>query len=355
MTHGRGLVADLGIDRGSGFVLDVVLRIPPGRTVALLGPNGAGKSTAVSAIAGLIAVDTGSVELGGLTLDSSSENVFIPSEERNVGVMFQDHLLFAHMTVLDNVAFGLRSRGMSAADANELASGWCDRLDLASLQHRSVRDISGGQAQRVALARALATEPAMLLLDEPLAALDVRTRTSARRILAEHLAAFDGPKLLITHDPAEAFLLADEIHVIEGGRITQVGSAEDITQGPMTEYAADLVGTNLLRGASSDGEIRVGDHVVHVADRPTDGPTLLTIHPRAVSLHRQRPEGSPRNSWLASVTHVEVMSDRCRVSMGSPLPLTAEVTAESVEALRVEVGSDVWVSIKATEIGVQRS
>lgn len=355
MTNGRGLVADFGIDRTDGFVLDVSLDIGPGRTVALLGPNGAGKSTVVAAVAGLIPVDRGSIALDGKTLDARVEDVFVTSEERGVGVMFQDHLLFAHMSVAENIAFGPRSRGMAADDAAAVASDWCGRLDLSGLESRSVRDLSGGQAQRVALARALAANPSILLLDEPLAALDVTTKARARRVLGEHLDAFDGPKLLITHDPAEAFLIADEIHVIEDGQITQVGSAEEITRSPQTEYAADLAGTNLLRGVAVSGVVVVGEHVMHVADSPSDGPTLLTIHPRAVSLHRQRPEGSPRNAWQAAVSHIEVMADRSRVSVDAPVPLTSEITTESVVALRLEVGSTIWVSVKATEIGVQRS
>jgi molybdate transport system ATP-binding protein len=355
MIAGSGLVADFGIDRADGFVLDVALDIGPGRTVALLGPNGAGKSTVVAAIAGLIAVDRGSIALDGTMLDDRRADVFVASEERRVGVMFQDHLLFAHMSVADNITFGPRSRGMSAAGADVAASDWCERLDLSGMENRSVRDLSGGQAQRVALARALATNPSILLLDEPLAALDVTTKARARRFLSEHLDAFSGPKLLITHDPAEAFLLADEVHVIEDGEITQVGSAEEITRRPLTGYAADLAGTNLLRGEVTAGVVVVGGHVMHVADSPSDGPTLLTIHPRAVSLHRQKPEGSPRNAWQTVVFHIEVMADRSRVSVDAPVPLTSEVTTESVGVLGLEVGSTIWVSVKATEIDVQRS
>lgn len=355
MTAITGLQAHFGVDRGDGFSLEVDMEIGRGRTLALLGPNGAGKTTVVEAIAGLVAVDSGSIVLDGQTLDDRESDRFVPSEERNVGVMFQDHLLFAHMSVGDNIAFGLRSRGTRGDEASSQVRKWCDRLGLSDYEHRSVSDLSGGQAQRVALARALAAKPSILLLDEPLAALDVTTREQARRVLVEHLESFEGPKLLITHDPAEAFLLADEIHIIEGGHITQVGSAEEITQGPLTDYAADLAGTNLLRGVASAGSVLVGDHPFHVAGSPDDGPVLLTIHPRAVSLHRHHPEGSPRNTWQATVTHIEVMADRSRVTTGAPVPLTAEVTTESVAALGLATGSDVWLSVKATEIGVQRS
>lgn len=355
VTARDGLVADFGVRRGEDFSLDLSLTIAPGTTVALLGPNGAGKSTVVAAIAGLIAIDRGSIELNGVPLDAPSMDVFVPSEHRGVGVMFQDNLLFPHMSVLDNIAFGLRSRGMSAPDANAKASTWCDRLDLTGLEHRPSGDLSGGQAQRVAMARALITDPSVLLLDEPLASLDVGTRARARKVLARHLDAFEGPRLLITHDPAEAFLLSDEIHIIEGGRITQIGSADSITRNPLSGYAADLAGTNLLRGDVMNGTVTVANQVVHVTGSPPDGPTLLTVHPRAVSLHRHQPEGSPRNSWQTTVTHIEVMADRARVSVGQPIALTSEVTTESVVALDLKVGSGVWLSIKATEIDVQRS
>lgn len=355
MTSGEGLTATIGIVRDDGFELDVTIEIQRGTTVALLGPNGAGKSTVVAALAGLVPIDSGSIQLDGNTLDDPSLDVFVPSDRRNVGVMFQDQLLFAHMSVLDNIAFGLTSRGMATAMANARASDWCETLDLAGLDHRPPRELSGGQAQRVALARALITDPSLLLLDEPLSSLDIGTRARARALLAEHLAVFEGPRLLITHDPAEAFLLADEVYVIEDGRITQVGQAETITRSPRTQYAADLAGTNLLAGVTVRGSTSVADHVVHVAEAAAEGPTLLTVHPRAVSLHRHRPEGSPRNAWRTVVTQIELMDDRARVSVGVPMALTSEITNTSVGELDLEVGSAVWVSIKATEIGVQQA
>ncbi len=348
----RGLDAHIVVAPGNGFRLDIPLTIRRGHTVALLGPNGAGKSTAVRALSGLRPLDGGRIELHGRVLDDPAGRVFVPPADRHIGVVFQDYVLFPHLTVVDNVAFGLRSVGTSAADAADRAHAWLERLDIADLTKRRPGDLSGGQAQRVALARALITEPALLLLDEPLAALDVTTRAELRRTLADHLDAFAGPRLLITHDPTEAYLLADEIHVIEEGTITQAGTAEDIRLRPRTRYAADLAGSNLITGTAAGGIVETVGHRLRVGDTMIEGPVLATIHPRAISLHRQEPEGSPRNTWPTTVAHLEHYGDRVRIQTGAPLALTAEVTPNAVDALDLHEQSDVWVSIKATEIDV---
>ena len=340
-----GLDARIVFGRRNGFTLDVRMAIPPGRTAALLGPNGAGKSTIVAVLAGLLPLEEGRIALGGRVLDDPSTGVFIPPESRRMGVVFQDYLLFPHMTVVQNVAFGA-GRG---APVDE----WVERLGLSEVAHSKPRQLSGGQAQRVALARALATGPEVLLLDEPLAALDVTTRTRLRRTLSEHLESFDGPRLLITHDPGEAFLLADEIFVIERGSITQHGTADDIRLRPRTPYVADLAGSNLLSGTAERGTIVVGSHTIHIADHTIAGPVLATIQPRAISLHLRRPEGSPRNAWRTTVDLVESLGDRARLNVGAPLALTVEVTSDAVRSLGLAPGSTVWVSIKATEIGVE--
>jgi molybdate transport system ATP-binding protein len=340
-----GLDAHLALAFGDGFSLDVSLEIPPGRTVALLGPNGAGKSTTVAVLAGLAAIDEGQVVLDDRVLTDPAAGVFVPPEERHIGVVFQDYLLFPHMTVAQNVAFGAH---------HESAAEWIERLDLGEVADRKPGGLSGGQAQRVALARALASRPSMLLLDEPLAALDVTTRTRLRRTLAQHLGGFDGPRLLITHDPTEAFLLADEIYVIEQGSITQHGTADDIRLRPRTPYIADLAGSNLYAGTAHNGSVEVGGHVLHIADTHMSGEVLVTIPPRVASLHTRRPEGSPRNTWQTSVTLVEPLGDRTRLNIGPPLQLTVEITTDSARNLALVPGSPVWVSIKATEIGVEQ-
>ncbi len=353
VVSGDGLDARIDVRRGKAFRLDVELSIPPGKTVALLGPNGAGKSTAVAAIAGLLAVDRGRIVLAGEVLDDSETGSFVPPEERGVGVVFQDYLLFPTMTVLDNVAFGLRSRGLGREESTTKARSWLERLDLTGVESRKPDSLSGGQAQRVALARALVTEPVLLLLDEPLSALDVTTRNRLRRNLADHLEAFAGPRLLITHDPAEAFLLADEIHVIEDGRVTQVGTADEIRLRPRTPYAADLGGTNLFMGYATGGAVTVGTHVLRVGGSDAAGDVLVNIRPTAVAIHRNRPEGSPRNAWETTVERVEPLGERTRLAVGEPLRLTAEVTRSATDELELVEGAKIWVSVKATDITVE--
>ncbi len=286
-------------------------------------------------------------------LDAPAAGVFVPAEERRIGVVFQDYLLFPHLTVLENVSFGLRSRRVSRHEAASRAHEWLGRLGLGGLETRKPGDLSGGQAQRVALARALVTEPELLLLDEPLAALDVTTRTELRHTLEEHLGAFAGPRLLITHDPTEAFLLADEIHVIEDGSITQAGTADDIRLRPRTRYAADLAGSNLVTGVAHGGAVDTGTVTLHIADGELDGPVLVTIHPHAISVHPHRPVGSQRNSWPTTVERVERLGSRVRLRTGPPLPLTIEVTESATEELGLEPGTRIWVAFKATEIGLE--
>jgi molybdate transport system ATP-binding protein len=353
MRHPGGLDASIRLVRGDDFVLDTPLTIPSGRTVALLGPNGAGKSTVVAAIAGLLPIDRGHIALGDRVFDDPAAGILIPAEERGVGVVFQDYVLFPHLTVADNVAFGLRSRKMKKGPALAAARGWLERLGIDDLADRRPSDLSGGQAQRVALARALITEPDLLLLDEPLAALDATTRVDLRRALADHLERFTGPRMLITHDPTEAFLLADEIHVIEAGKITQVGSPDDIRLRPRTPYIADLAGSNLLVGIAADGTVTVGDHPIAVADTHISGSVLATVHPRAIAVSTARPGGSPRNSWETKVGRIEHYGDRVRIQVVDPLPITAEITPAALDDLGIGEGSAVWLSIKATEISVE--
>ncbi len=353
MTSRSGLDAHLVISRGGGFTLDAALKIEAGDTVALLGPNGAGKSTAVGGLAGLIPLDDGRIALGDRALDDPARGVFVSPEDRRIGVVFQDYVLFPHLTVMDNIAFGLRSRNVRRRDAHRRAAEWVERLGLGDLAGRKPPALSGGQAQRVALARALIGEPELLLLDEPLAALDASTRVELRRTLADHLGQFPGPRLLITHEPTEAFLLADQIHVIEGGAIMQMGTAEDIRLRPRSRYIADLAGSNLIVGTASRGTVGTGTVDLQVGDTYIAGPVLATIHPRAISLHLHRPEGSPRNTWETTVARIEHYGDRVRVQTGAPLPLTAEITPNAERALQLRERSAVWVSIKATEIGVE--
>ena len=351
------LVATLGVEHRREFVLDVELEIQAGTTVALLGPNGAGKSTAVAALAGLIPLDSGRIAIGDRVLDDPASGVFVPTEDRRMGVVFQDYLLFDHMNVGENVMFGQLAAGRSKAEAKARTHEWLDRLDLADLATRRPKALSGGQAQRVALARALATKPDLLLLDEPLAALDVGTRSELRRVLAQHLREFQGPRLLITHDPTDAFLLADRVVIIEQGQVTQAGKPELIRSRPATTYAAAVAGTNLLMGENDKGALRLTDygHELQTSDRSVSGAVLIMIHPTAIALHAEQPHGSPRNSWQTSVATVEPLGDTTRITLGDPLPLGVDITPAATRALALVPGSQVWASIKATEIEVVAS
>lgn len=348
-----GLEAQVQLDRTEDFHLHLEIAIPPGKTAAILGPNGAGKSTAVAALAGLLAIDHGQIALNGRTLDDPRRGLFVPPEERQVGVVFQDYLLFPHLSVSENVAFGLRARRTPREDLNPRVQDWLDRVGLTGLGDRKPAELSGGQRQRVALARALITQPAFLLLDEPLSALDIPTRARLRRRLLQHLGEFNGPRLLITHDPTEAFLLADEIHIIESGKVTQSGSPDDIRLRPRTRYAADLAGANLVLGTAKDGEVDTGDHLLQAADRAVFGPVIATISPTAISIYPEKPVGSPRNTWKTSVDSIEQQGDRVRLRVGKPLTLTVEITRQAFEELKLAVGQPIWLSIKATEIYLQ--
>jgi molybdate transport system ATP-binding protein len=280
--------------------------------------------------------------------------VRVPTERRPIGVVFQDYLLFPHMSALDNVAFGLQARGLPKAEARGQARVWLERVGLDPAGKVRPRSLSGGQAQRVALARTLATDPKLLLLDEPLAALDAATRVQLRRELRAHLASFDGVRLLVTHDHLEAVALADRLVVIEDGRVTQSGRPDEISARPRSRYVAELVGVNLLRGRADGGTVTTGSGATVVTGGEVrSGPVFAAVHPRAVALHRRAPEGSPRNVWTGTVDAVEAAGgDRVRVRIGGELPLVAEVTTGAVAALRLADGGPVWTAVKATEVDV---
>ena len=343
-----GLEATLGVRRES-FALNLAIDLPPATTVVLLGPNGAGKSTAVALLAGLLRLDSGQIRLDGQTFDDPVSGRFVPAEQRRVGVMFQDGVLFPHLTASRNIAFGVRDRSKRAATAAE----WLSRVGLDGFGDRLPHELSGGQAQRVALARTLAADPRVLLLDEPLSALDVATRAETRRVLATHLLDFPGPRLVITHDPAEAFHFADRIDIVENGRLTQSGSVDDIRLRPTTSYAAEVAGTNLARGVAADGYVDVGGHMLQIADRSHAGAVVVSIRPSSVAVHADRPQGSPRNVWQTQVTLMETSGDRVRLRTGGPLPLNVEITLESARHLGLSRGTTVWASVKATDIEVE--
>ena len=348
------LTAAVRVARG-GFALDVAVEAAPGEVLGVLGPNGAGKSTLLRVLAGLLAVDSGQVRLGGAVLDDPAAGVFVAPAQRPVGLVFQDYRLFPHLSVQDNVAFALRSARVPRAQARATARTWLERLGVAEVAGRRPTGISGGQAQRVALARTLASSPDLLLLDEPMAALDARTRIDVRATLREHLGAFAGPTLLVTHDPLEAMVLADRLVVLEHGRVVQDAAPADVARRPATPYVARLVGLNLYRGQDrGDGRVALDGGGTLVTLPGGDGaarPVTLAVRPSAIALHAARPEAaSPRNVWPGRVSGMEPLGDRVRLRVAGPPDALVDLTAAAVAELRVQPGQQVWLTAKATDV-----
>jgi molybdate transport system ATP-binding protein len=345
------LEAELGLTLGR-LELEVELAVATGELVVLLGPNGAGKTTLLRALAGLVALDHGRVVLDGEVLDDTRSGTHVATERRPIGFVFQDYLLFPHLSALENVAFGLRARGLARAEAHRRAAVWLERVGLAGDTGSRPRALSGGQAQRVALARAMVSDPRLLLLDEPLAALDAASRAEVRRDLRRHLASFDGTRLLVTHDPLEAIALADRLVVLEGGRVTQTGTPDQVSAQPRSRYVAELVGVNLFRGRATGAVVELDGGAVLVAAGDHRGEVFAAVHPHAVALHRRAPEGTPRNVWAGTAGTLDILGDRVRVRVTGTVPIVAEVTPAAASELRLADGGPVWATMKATEVTV---
>lgn len=360
-----GLSAQMVVDRG-GFRLTVDVEVAPGEVLAVLGPNGAGKTTLLRTLAGLIAVVEGHITVDADIWDDARTGDFRPAADRRVGVVFQDYRLFPHLSVLDNVAFSAHARGATLRGARRDAACWLERLELEGFAARRPGELSGGQAQRVALARALACEPALLLLDEPLAALDARSRLEIRGEIRRHLSEFAGPSILVTHDPLEAMVLADRILVLESGRAVQEGTPAGVARHPATQYVARLVGLNLYPGTLTDrvtGRIDLdrGGSLYAGGDPCTDatispGTAMLAVlAPSAISLHTSQPDaGSPRNRWTGVVAGIELLTDRVRIAVeGRPAALV-DITPAALADLHLVPGQPVWLSAKATAVVAYR-
>lgn len=334
------------------FSLAIDLAAADGEVVGLLGPNGSGKSTTLRCLAGLESPEAGQIAISGKVVEDSTAGIDLPPSERSVGYVFQDYLLFPHLTVLENVAFGPRARGASRRESEAAARVWLERLDIAELADRKPSQLSGGQAQRVALARALVTDPDLLLLDEPLAALDAGTRATVRSVLRRHLAGVRGAVVLVTHDPLDAMVLADRVVVLEAGHVVQVGTPADVARRPASTYVAQLVGVNMLQGVAREGAVEVTGGVVAVGDRHIAGPVIVAIRPEAIAVHRHRPEGSARNTWPGRISSLEVRGDLVRVEVDSAPALAAIVTPGAVAELDLHEGAEVWLSVKAVDLDV---
>jgi molybdate transport system ATP-binding protein len=348
------LEADIQL-RLSRLNLDTAFTVASGEVLALLGPNGSGKSTTLRALVGLLPLSGGRIVLDGTVLEDPAQRVKIPPEQRPISLMFQDYLLFPHLSALENVAFGLRAKGTDKKAARDKASQTMARLGLDGLAEARPGSMSGGQQQRVAMARALVTDPKLLLLDEPLAALDVSTKTDVRRLLREVLRQSEAANVLVTHDLLDAVALGDRMVVIENGAIVQTGTPAEVTARPRSRYVADLVGVNLLRGTAHGTMLELDGGGELICAEPATGPVLAVIAPAGVSVHRQRPEGQEHNTWPGQISAVDLMGDRVRVRMDGTPAITGEVLPAAVDELKLDDGGELWASIDPAAITVYPS
>lgn len=344
------LVADVSLRRGS-LELEAELRVDAGETLALVGPSGAGKSTLLRIIAGLVGSD-GRVTLDDETWQDGATGARVPAEHRRIGFVFQDYALFPGMSAVRNVAYGASgSRGERRRHATNLLG----RFGLGDRASARPGQLSGGERQRVALARAMASDPRVLLLDEPLSALDARTRASASSLLAELLGSARIPSVIVTHDFAEAAALADRVAVLDHGRIVQSGTPAELASAPASAFVADLTGAVVLAGAAEQGgggltRVRLdGGGEIRSTDTAT-GPVAVSVFPWEIELApiESGADGSALNSLPAEVTRVTTLGNRARVTLSTPQPVVAEVTAASIERLEIAPGSRVEARWKAT-------
>ncbi|MFT4294127.1 MAG: ABC transporter ATP-binding protein [Micropruina sp.] len=331
----------------------VALSVAPGETCALIGPNGAGKSSVLEAVIGVLTPASGEIRLDGRLL--SGPGVRVPVHHRRVGWLAQRPLLFDHLDVRDNVAFGLVANGQPRAAARRRAAQELELVGAGELAVRRPGKLSGGQAQRVAIARALAAEPDALLLDEPLAAIDVQGAAEIRQVLTERLAQAQQPVLLVTHDLIDLWRLADRVLVLSEGRIVESGTVADVLRRPRNQFLAHLGGRNLIAGvALGPDALQAGELVVHgVGDTALtrDGATLALLDPAAIAVHLTCPEGSPRNVWPAVVAGVEQRGDAARLNCRAEgHPLAVDLTLAAVAELGLSPGLPVWLSVKASQV-----
>jgi molybdate transport system ATP-binding protein len=352
--------------------VDVEFEVAPGEVLAVLGPNGAGKSTVMHVIAGLLRPDRGTVRVGERLLTDEPAGRFVPTYDRRVALLLQDPLLFPHLSVESNVAFAPRSthrrRGVKqpgershAARAREVAAHWLAEVDATDLARRMPRALSGGQAQRVALARALAAEPDVMLLDEPMAGLDVGTAAAMRKVLRGVLARDGRAAVLVSHDMLDVLALATRMMVIESGRIAEIGLVTDLLAAPRSTFGARFAGVNLVNGrAAACGALTTEWGVTWYGSRAGDVATgehaVAVFAPSAVAVYRDKPHGSPRNTVEATVAELDARGPAIRIRTeeqpdGAP-GLAADVTAEAAIELGLAPGDRVFLSVKSQEIAV---
>jgi molybdate transport system ATP-binding protein len=348
--------------RRARFTLDVALQAASGEVLAVLGPNGAGKSTLLGVLAGLLRPDAGHVRLGETTVADPAAGVHVPPHRRGVGLLAQEALLFPHLTALGNVAFGLRAHGVPRREAEQRARELLAAVDAGELADRRPARMSGGQQQRVALARALAPRPDLLLLDEPLAALDIDAAPAMRALLRRVVRAAGQTAVLVTHSALDALVLADRVVVLTDGRVVEQGPTRDVLTRPRSSFAARIAGLDLVPGIACPDGLRTADGTV-VAGRDgglTEGePAVAVFSPSAVAVFADRPHGSPRNVLPVQVAAIEPHGDVVRLRAaavpGGPAwvhGLAADVTPAAVAELAAEPGMRLWFAVKATEVAI---
>ena len=348
--------------RRGEFELELALHARAGSTTVIVGESGAGKSSALRLAAGLDRPARGRIVVDGEVYDDSATNIHVPPWRRNVGYVSQDYALFPHLSVAENVAFGLRAAGARVSEIRTRVERALERTGIAELARRRPATLSGGQQQRAALARALVLDPRLLLLDEPLAALDLQTRAVVRRELRDLLRSLGCVTLYVTHSPLEALLFGERIVVIEHGRVSQAGSRDQLLRHPRSRYVAELMGTNLFAGRlgplRSEGEtLRTGDGDFEISAAHDRGDVFVTVDPREITLHPHRPEGSAQNVFAGPILELAPQppgGERVRVVLGTSPPLVAEITREAVETLHLTEGATIHASFKATGIRTYR-
>ncbi|MCW3013935.1 MAG: molybdate transporter, ATPase subunit [Solirubrobacterales bacterium] len=332
--------------------LDVALEVPAGTCLALAGPSGAGKSSVLRIVAGVVRPDAGHVTCDGDAWLDTATGVDLPPERRSCGYVFQDYALFPHLNAWQNVAYALRH--LDRGERRRRAVALLERFGIAPLAEARPRTLSGGERQRVAVARALAREPRVLLLDEPLSALDTRSRARAGRELKSTLAAIGVPTLLVTHDFTEAALFGDRVGILDEGSVIQQGTPADLAARPTSAFVADFTGAVVLTGtarAAADGLTHValdGGGTI-VSTDTAEGPVAATIYPWeiAVGAAGQREQGSAQNHLAAQVVSLTVLGNRVRLGLAAGQPLTAEITSTAAQALGLAPGTAVTATFKA--------
>jgi molybdate transport system ATP-binding protein len=348
------------VSRLGGFRLEAALEVEGGSVLVLVGESGSGKTTLLRLVAGLLAPERGTIHLDGDPWFDSAVPVNRPAHLRPVGYVAQDYALFPHLTVTENVAFGLRAQRLRGPEVRRRAAAALERLGIAALASRRPDQLSGGQQQRVAVARALVLDPPVLLLDEPLSALDRQTRRGVRGELRRLLAELPCHTLYVTHDPTEALAFGERIAVLEAGRISQAGARDDLLRRPRSSYVAEFLGVNLFPGtvvARADGiaRVRTTGGEVAVADDQLEGEVFALIDPREVVLSRAAPGGSAQNVFQGVIEEVvpePPSGERVRVSIASPVRLVAEVTRHAVASLDLRPGQQVFAAFKASGVEV---